>query len=71
MVVDDSMVIYGCAHGDISSPLTWDVDNGTLTNNIPPPTPSFHQIESCFINIDELVQFRCCIQLQNTLKQTT
>lgn len=61
MVMKDTVVVNGSTHGDVSSTLAGDLDNGTLADNIPSPAPSFDKVETRLINKNKLVYFCSCV----------
>ena len=50
MVIYDPKVTNSYTHGDISTTLPRDIDNGTVANDVPPPPPGLLQVEPCLVN---------------------
>ena len=71
MVMDDAVVVNGCAHNDVPSSLSRDFDDGMLANDIPSPSLSFHKVETNLIGKDQFMLHCSCIKLKNSLKQAT
>ena len=65
--MEDVVVIDGSTQSNIPSPLARDIDNGTLADNISAPTPSFTEVETNFIYIDDVMDLFQCFSSSRTL----
>ena len=59
--MEDAVVIDGSTKSDIPSLLARDIYNCTLADNISRPTPSFTEVETNFIYIDEVMDLFSCL----------
>ena len=71
MAMEYPSLADGCAHRDIPSMLTRDIYNSPMADYIPPPSPSFGEVETSLIHKDNFRWNRTAFNLKDSLQNTS
>jgi len=49
MMVNNTILAYSCTHGYVATTLSWDIDDGTVSNNVPATSPGYTEVKTGLI----------------------